>query len=84
MKFDEDDIDRHFLQTVKHELGHVLGIGSVWEERNLVSNGSDASPSVYLGPRGNEGHKLIGGQGEAAAIESHGGQGTAGSQQSVP
>jgi len=65
---------------MRNTINQVLGIGSVWEERNLVSNGSDASPSVYLGPRGNEGHRLIGGQGEAAAIESHGGQGTAGSQ----
>ena len=39
--------DRAFVETVTHEIGHVLGIGSLWD--SLLSN--RGSPTVsYVGP----------------------------------
>lgn len=50
MEFDSEDIARHlggnFDRIVKHEMGHVLGIGTLWKRNNLYTNGTR-----YNGPK---------------------------------
>jgi hypothetical protein len=35
--------DQHFIDTIDHEFGHVLGIGTLWEENKLI----DVNNGVY-------------------------------------
>lgn len=83
MEFDSADVafmlaSGTFHNVVLHEMGHVLGIGSLWGLENLVS----AVPTAptwgypYLGPDGNEGNALVGLTGDAL-VENLGGDGTA-------
>ena len=61
--------------VVVHELGHILGIGSLWDIFDLLPT-SLVSPIRYQGPEGNAGNLDIGGTGNAT-IEDTGGSGTA-------
>ena len=50
-----------FLDTITHEIGHVLGIGNKWPLRKLLAfNDTDI---FYKGVNGNRGYKQIQGQG---------------------
>jgi hypothetical protein len=45
MQFDSDDMDAlaatgGLLSVVLHEMGHVLGIGTIWEDKDLLQNPS--------------------------------------------
>ena len=60
-------------EVVVHEMGHVLGIGTLWNFRRALR-----SPSLdYLGRHGNNQYAEIGGVGPVP-IENMGGPGTAG------
>jgi len=79
MQFDVADTDSleakgTLTATILHEMGHVLGIGTQWEGKNLISPGN--APFLYLGANGIQGQKDIGGQGNPI-IEDQGGAGTA-------
>jgi len=81
MTLDGDDIaslmaQNNLANVVRHELGHVLGLGTLWESSHLISPSSQPGPVEYLGRKGNLGNEDIGGTGKAQ-IESTGGQGTA-------
>jgi hypothetical protein len=61
VKFDQDDIPRYmtagtFEGIVSHEIGHVLGIGTLWTSNNLHTSGSDR----YRGAKGNAEWKAMG------------------------
>jgi hypothetical protein len=82
MQFDAADVAQLEAQgtltaTILHEMGHVIGIGTQWEN-GLVSNtaiaGSTSFP--YLGANGIQGQKDIGGAGNPV-VEGDGGPGTA-------
>ncbi|HYC33371.1 MAG TPA: leishmanolysin-related zinc metalloendopeptidase [Gemmatimonadales bacterium] len=81
MFFDTEDLG--FLEengildeVVVHEMGHVLGIGSLWNfGRNLV-RGTAADPR-FVGPRGVAAYQSIGGKGISIPVEEDGGPGTA-------
>ena len=60
MQFDSDDLPAltaagDLLPVVMHEMGHVLGIGSIWERKDLLHNPSlPSSPgrdTYFSGPR---------------------------------
>jgi hypothetical protein len=68
----EDDL---IEAVVIHELGHILGIGTLWDIFDLLP-ASLSSPIRYQGPEGNAGNVDIGGSGNAT-IEDTGGAGTA-------
>ena len=87
MEFDEADVaqleaEGLFEATVLHEMGHVLGIGTLWEDlRDFVDPVGTDCGSGSVGARFNGGeatrqHGLLGGAGRPY-VETDGGPGTA-------
>jgi hypothetical protein len=81
VQFDRADVEvleqAGQLQTViLHEIGHVLGLGTLWKDRGLVVGLGSADPR-YRGANGNREFNGLGGVG-AAAVENQGGEGTLG------
>jgi hypothetical protein len=75
--FDSADVarmvaDGSFSDVVTHEIGHVLGIGSLWAREGL-SNGFNA----YFGAAGVDAYRQLGGSGGYVPLETTGGSGTA-------
>jgi Leishmanolysin len=53
MQFDEDDIDLleedgSLQDVILHEMGHVLGFGTLWSELGLLQDPSEADPEPPL------------------------------------
>jgi hypothetical protein len=88
MIFDVADVanleaNGRFESVVLHEMGHVLGIGTAWATRGLVTNPTTTgSPrdTYYNGLNGIEGFNLIGGAtytgGQKVPVENTGATGT--------
>lgn len=79
--FDTDDLANagEGLTTVAiHELGHALGIGTLWSNHGFV-NRSNPSDLRYTGPNASREYRALGGTGSSVPVEVEGGQGTAGS-----
>lgn len=57
--------------TVLHEFGHILGIGTIWDRKGLRS-GSD-----YTGVNARREYQSLGGQNSFVPLETNGGPGTA-------
>lgn len=86
MRFDSADVDSlvgngQFTNVVLHEMGHVLGIGSLWDNPlNLLTPAFDPyNPTAavsYRGVQGNIGNREVGASG-SAVVENIGGPGTA-------
>jgi hypothetical protein len=64
--------------VVLHEMGHILGIGSLWEDRSFVLNPGSSDPR-YTGAMGVQGYRDLGGLATSVPVENTGGAGTAGS-----
>lgn len=63
------------VDTITHEIGHILGIGTLWQYRGLLT-GSGTNDPRYTGPQAvGEWHNL-GGE-DAVPLETGGGEGTA-------
>jgi hypothetical protein len=77
------------IDTIRHELGHALGIGTLWEDNELYNDGvannsnrtrNSSSPGQYLGAFGLEAfrNEFVGQQSAAfVPVELSGGPGTA-------
>jgi len=81
MKFDSADVaqlesDGDFAAVILHEMGHVLGFGTIWSSRGLT--GSGTSNPTFTGPTAVGGWQAIGGSGPVP-VENSGGSGTANS-----
>ena len=83
MQFDAADLaallaDQQLDEVIVHEMGHVLGVGTIWYGTGgapVVAIGQGSPGVTYIGPRGNlESNRLIG---RNAVIETGGGGGTA-------
>ncbi|MFM7063157.1 MAG: leishmanolysin-related zinc metalloendopeptidase, partial [Actinomycetes bacterium] len=68
MAFDSADLER--LQTegrltdvIVHEMGHVLGIGTVWDVGRSLVAGAGTLQSAYTGPLGRTAYAVLGGSG---------------------
>lgn len=80
LKLDVDDL--RMMETrgtlddvVLHELGHVLGIGTLWSNMSLVQGGGGADP-VFTGTNAVRGFASIGGIGSTVPVENTGSAGT--------
>jgi hypothetical protein len=84
MHFDIADLpqleaNNQLEDVVLHEMGHVLGIGSLWSPFGLLS-GAGTSDPFFIGASGREGFSLVGGNlylGNPVPVENTGGPGTA-------
>jgi len=81
MKFDSADVagmsTALFTDVVFHEMGHVLGFGTLWNvgARTLLTGGGGADPR-FVGPRATAEYSRLGGT-RAVPVENTGGAGTA-------
>lgn len=80
MFFDTDDLA--FLQendvldeVIVHEMGHVLGIGTLWNFGRTLLQGTAADPR-FVGPNAIAGFHEVGGRGATVPVEEDGGPGT--------
>lgn len=62
--------------VVLHELGHVLGIGTLWQDRGFVVEPGSSNPR-YNGAAGVQGYHDLGGLAATVPVENTGGVGTA-------
>ncbi len=80
MRFDSADVaglmlDGRFVQVVEHEMAHVLGVGTMWSSRSLIS-GSGTSDPRFTGSNAVTEWRALGGTGDVP-VEANGGSGTA-------
>ena len=65
-RFSKREYHQLFIDTLAHEIGHILGIGNKWQERSLVVNVDNPSEPFYgeyLGKNGIAGFAAISGRG---------------------
>ena len=81
MEFDTFDLrdmekDGSLASVILHEMGHVLGIGSIWEDKELLVGGGSANPR-FIGKRADrEWAKLSKLAADRLPVENRGGPGT--------
>jgi hypothetical protein len=84
MQFDDADLamleaEGTLEDVITHEMGHVLGIGSLWSTDSVIAGAGTSNP-VYTGAGGIAGWATIGGSASGSTfplIENSGGPGTA-------
>jgi len=81
MFFDTADLD--FLEdfdildeVIVHEMGHVLGFGTLWNFGRSLLQGTATDPR-FVGPAAIAGYQAVGGRGTTVPVEEDGGPGTA-------
>ncbi len=83
MSFDKDDLsamesDGTLLDVITHEAGHVVGIGTIWQQKNRLAGAGGANPR-FLGPRAATAYTALLSPGSTIAavpVENQGGGGT--------
>lgn len=83
MSFDTADLakmgrDGTLNDVITHEMGHVLGIGTLWELKNLLKRPGTANPT-FAGPGAMEEYRVLRGatRRRRVPVENTGGPGTA-------
>lgn len=61
--------------VVLHEIGHVLGIGTMWPEKGLLQGQGTEDPA-FAGANAISAYRTMGGQLAAVPVENTGGEGT--------
>jgi hypothetical protein len=81
MQFDTADIasmerDGSLLSVIEHEIGHILGIGTLWSDRGLLTGAGTSNPR-FTGQRATAEYNAIFGLHETSVpVENTGGAGT--------
>jgi hypothetical protein len=82
MSFDTADLAKMnaagtLNDVITHEMGHVLGIGTLWEHKDLL-NGAGSSNPTFSGPGAMEEYRVLrgGGRRRRVPVENTGGPGT--------
>ena len=81
MSFDTADLaamqaDQTLLDVITHEMGHVIGIGTIWPLKKLLAGASTTNPS-FTGATAKKEYGVLKGTGPAAVpVENTGGAGT--------
>lgn len=83
MLFDTADLqsmeqDRTLQGVIMHEMGHVLGFGTLWENFRLVTGLGTANPVFRGANAAREYNAIFGVTGTTVPVEAGGGPGTAG------
>lgn len=83
MSFDTADLAQMqaggtLVDVITHEMGHVIGMGTVWKDKGLLNGAGSADPR-FTGAQAIAEYKLLGGTGSGAGVpvENTGGPGTA-------
>jgi len=81
MSFDTADLtkmeaDGTLHDVIAHEMGHVLGIGTVWDLKGLLNNAGTTNPTFTGAQAMDEYGKLRGGGATPVPVENSGGIGT--------
>ncbi len=82
MHFDSADLAQlessgQLFSTVLHEMGHVLGIGTIWETRGLLAGAGTSNPR-FVGVQATAAYNQLFGRNESGVpVENTGGPGTA-------
>ena len=88
MAFDTADLARMesdgvLLDVITHEMGHVIGIGTLWEAHGLIDPADPSAPDALVNPvftgsaAAAEYGTLTGGDPQPVPVENQGGAGTA-------
>jgi hypothetical protein len=82
MSFDTADLaemgrERTLRDVITHEVGHVLGIGTHWDQKGLLRRGGTSNPT-FAGPGAIEEYRQLrgGGRRRQVPVENTGGPGT--------
>ena len=78
VEVDEADVGRDaalVTTMLTHEIGHVLGIGTLWDRAGLL-HGRDSDNPLFLGATAQEAYAAIGGGTSLVYVENTGGEGT--------
>jgi hypothetical protein len=82
MSFDTADLAKMnaagtLNDVITHEMGHVLGIGSLWEQKDLLQQAGSSNPT-FSGPGAMEEYRVLrgGGRRRRVPVENTGGPGT--------
>lgn len=80
MSFDAADLakmeqDGSLLDVITHEMGHVIGIGTVWARKGVLAGAGSSNPRFTGGACRHAFHDL-GGLGNEVPVEDQGGGGT--------
>ncbi len=80
MEFDSADLDDMIEDgtlgaVILHEMGHVLGIGTLWDYGRSLLVGAGTSNPRFVGPRATSAYALLGGTGNVP-VENNGVPGT--------
>jgi hypothetical protein len=81
MYFDTADLadmeqDGTLADVVAHEMGHVIGVGTIWEDKNLLSGAGSRNPTFVGAAAMAEYGTLRGGTPKPVPVEGSGGAGT--------
>jgi len=82
MQFDTADLadmeaDGTLVDVITHEMGHVIGIGTIWEEKGVLA-GAGTSNATFTGARAKKAFGILKGKGATPVpVENTGGEGTA-------
>jgi len=82
MSFDSADLASleaggDLFNVVLHEMGHVIGIGTIWSMKGLLFGGGTANP-IFTGPQATAAYNAIfGTSASGVPVENSGGSGTA-------
>ncbi len=80
MQFDTADLAQleasgQLFNVIVHEMGHVLGIGTIWQQKGLLSGAGGANP-LFTGAQATAAYDQIFGTTGAVPVENSGGSGT--------
>jgi predicted Zn-dependent protease len=82
MAFDSADLqqmerDGTLKDVITHEMGHVLGVGTIWGHKSLIKRAGSSNPTFIGQNAMREFGVLRGGRSKAVPVENTGGPGTA-------